>query len=145
MKAEFIAFNGDWFKDCTKCKKAYGAHSKDGLTEFFYRDGHRADGLMNDCKACCRKRKRKPETNRRIAKRKYERYPEQILAGNKFRAAIKAGKIKRQSVCEKCDSNFKVEGHHPDYSKPLEVMWLCKYCHNAEHAKMKRAPNEHAS
>ena len=22
-----------------------------------------------------------------------------------------------------------VEMHHPDYTKPLEIMWLCRYCH----------------
>lgn len=37
--------------------------------------------------------------------------------------AIKKGILKRQP-CFICDNPL-VEAHHPDYSKPLEVIWLC--------------------
>lgn len=26
--------------------------------------------------------------------------------------------------------------HHPDYSKPLEVVWMCRPCHLAEHKRL---------
>ncbi len=32
----------------------------------------------------------------------------------------------------KCGS-YDVEKHHPDYSKPLQVIWLCRDCHLALH------------
>lgn len=32
--------------------------------------------------------------------------------------------------CEVCGA-LKVEAHHDDYSKPLEVRWLCRPHHNA--------------
>lgn len=35
--------------------------------------------------------------------------------------------------CRDCGTS-KVEAHHEDYSKPLEVVWLCKRCHCALHA-----------
>lgn len=44
---------------------------------------------------------------------------------------IKVGKIKRGN-CEIC-GKIGAEGHHFDYSKPLEVIWLCPVHHKAVH------------
>lgn len=33
--------------------------------------------------------------------------------------------------CEGCGA--KAEKHHDDYAKPLQVRWLCRRCHLAEH------------
>ena len=41
--------------------------------------------------------------------------------------AVKRGTLKRQP-CEIC-SIAKVEAHHPDYSKPRDVRWLCRRHH----------------
>ncbi|MBS0654123.1 MAG: hypothetical protein JSR39_11435 [Verrucomicrobia bacterium] len=43
--------------------------------------------------------------------------------------AIKKGKMIKGDKCELCGSVCKIEGHHADYSKPLEVQWICKKCH----------------
>lgn len=47
--------------------------------------------------------------------------------------AIRLGVIIKKYTCEMCSSNVKIEGHHDDYTKPLEVRWLCKSCHNRLH------------
>jgi hypothetical protein len=49
-----------------------------------------------------------------------------------FLKAVKKGIIQRQP-CSECGS-LKAEGHHNDYYKPLEVTWLCRWCH----AKLRR-------
>jgi rubrerythrin len=49
--------------------------------------------------------------------------------------ALEAGRLIKKP-CERCNSIHKVEGHHEDYSKPLEVVWLCKSCHVARHAEL---------
>lgn len=49
--------------------------------------------------------------------------------------AVKAGKVKR-GLCEKC-GDPRSHGHHDDYTKPLEVRWLCKKHHDEEHRKKK--------
>jgi hypothetical protein len=43
------------------------------------------------------------------------------------------GVIKPQP-CRQC-GNPKAQKHHPDYSKPLEVVWLCRECHLALHSQ----------
>lgn len=50
-------------------------------------------------------------------------------ARQKVRDHILSGKIKKPEKCEHCKLNNKLEAHHKDYSKPLEVEWVCKSCH----------------
>jgi len=47
--------------------------------------------------------------------------------------AIRDGRLNR-GPCEVCGSRESVEGHHEDYSKPLDVRWLCREHHKALHA-----------
>jgi hypothetical protein len=80
------------------------------------------------------------ERGRRHARNRAEKYPEKEKARRVVRTAIEKGLIERPSACNKCGSNVKrqdgvtaVQAHHSDYSKPLDVEWLCVWCHAAEH------------
>jgi len=44
-------------------------------------------------------------------------------------AAVKSGKVIKPTICSKCGKLRKVTAHHDDYSKPLQVKWLCYECH----------------
>ena len=46
--------------------------------------------------------------------------------------ALRSGELVREA-CETC-GEIAVEAHHADYSKPLEVRWLCRSCHRRYHA-----------
>jgi hypothetical protein len=35
--------------------------------------------------------------------------------------------------CSECGSTERVHRHHPDYRRPLDIVWLCSACHGAEH------------
>jgi hypothetical protein len=61
------------------------------------------------------------------------RNPIKRWAHNVLNRAVKDGKIMKPEACSKCGREVRIEGHHPDYSKPLEVIWLCHRCHIAEH------------
>lgn len=64
----------------------------------------------------------------------YRDHPEQCRAYDKVRYAIKAGWLVPQP-CEICDvDNLQcIIAHHQDYSKPLDVNWLCWSCHEYVH------------
>ena len=48
--------------------------------------------------------------------------------------AVKAGKLTPPDRCA-CGSNGRLNAHHADYSRPLDVEWLCGKCHTARHAQ----------
>lgn len=54
-----------------------------------------------------------------------------------FNYHIEKGTIKKPEECSKCLKKCKPEGHHIDYAKPLEVIWLCRQCHAYEHRVFK--------
>jgi hypothetical protein len=54
--------------------------------------------------------------------------------------AIRAGVLTRPARCSTCDEEHaRIQAHHDDYGKPLDVRWLCAPCHVAHHAKQRRA------
>lgn len=108
----------------------------------FYKHPMMGDGHLGKCKACTRydvreNRKRKldyylqydrersktPERIAGIAKRD----PKKTAAGIAARSAVARGKLKKLP-CEVCGEQ-KSEAHHPNYDKPLDVMWLCRKHH----------------
>lgn len=50
---------------------------------------------------------------------------------------IKSGKINRPSLCQKCNKENKIEAHHKDYQKPLNIIWLCRACHQKRHKEIR--------
>jgi len=68
-------------------------------------------------------------------KRYRKRYPKECYARTLLWKAVKNGEIKRPENCQMCGEipKNKVHGHHSDYSKPLEVFWVCYKCHNSIH------------
>jgi hypothetical protein len=52
------------------------------------------------------------------------------------RCAVRSGYLTRPDKCEVCMKECKPHGHHEDYSKPLDVQWLCRICHNHKHGKL---------
>lgn len=66
-------------------------------------------------------------------------------AHNAVYFAIKVGKIKKNTFCEICKEEFPLHmiyAHHKDYSKKLEVVWLCFWCHYKIHNEKEVKINE---
>lgn len=120
----------------------------------YYSDKRTPNGLKTQCKVCHtrasiqsrdsentkrinreymrRARETTPERFRireRAASAKRDKSDPRVVARDILNKAVKAGKIKKPKICQKCKKARRLTGHHPDYTKPLEVEWLCYECH----------------
>lgn len=123
--------------------------------DLYYPDRRTPNGLKSQCKAChseCTIRTRDKENHRtkrrEHAARSHAADPEKYRAawrkrppkkGPKVHArqlvhlALRKGLITRPQLCEDCQQRKRITAHHEDYSKPLEVKWLCFLCHARRH------------
>lgn len=100
----------------------------------FGRDRSRPDGINFRCRPC---------NKEQVKKRDYPRYEQikksrhllKIKERRKVRIAVKNGAIVKQP-CSQCGSAISF-AHHPDYTKPLEVVWLCRQHHEDVHRMLR--------
>lgn len=94
---------------------------------YYRRTAHRS----NVTKIATAQRYRQTEAGKANAlasqRRTLAKYPQKFKARITLRNAVAAGKLTK-GPCEICGETD-VQGHHDDYSKPLEVRWLCRQHH----------------
>lgn len=78
-----------------------------------------------------------PEIKKKCIENYSIKYPEKHTAHQKTGNAIRDNRLIKQP-CEVCGER-EVEAHHDDYSKPLEVRWLCQRHHCEVHGKLSRS------
>lgn len=71
------------------------------------------------------------------AKRWQTKNPEKRRAHIAVAHAIRSGLLVRPSMCERCQEPNRVQAHHDDYSKTLDVRWFCHPCHQAFHREQR--------
>ena len=109
-----------WANKRYKTKEGWAKHCKE------YR-AKNADKLRAYNKEYNREWRKKYGYHNEISSSK--RYPEKEYARRLLRYACKTGKMLRGS-CEVCKKP-NAQGHHDDYTKPLEVKWFCPLHHRA--------------
>lgn len=67
-----------------------------------------------------------------------QKYKEKNIARSKVHYALCSGKLVNPLKCDICGNKGYSEAHHDDYSKPLEVRWLCDKCHKEVHKNIRR-------
>lgn len=137
-------------------KKCFKCGELKEITEF-YSHPKMADGHVGKCKECNKKdvsknyhknityyidyEKARQKTEVRKSKKTiYQRESrrrerEKFIANSRTSYAVKTGKLIKRH-CEICGSFFKINAHHEDYSKPLNVKWLCWDHHMEIHGKI---------
>jgi hypothetical protein len=78
----------------------------------------------------------RPELHKRINAKWVAANPEKVKARRAVEHAIKKGKLEKLP-CSVCGSFYRTHGHHEDYSKPLDVNWLCATHHAARHRELR--------
>lgn len=133
-------------KTCPKCK------TEKPLLDF-QKDSSRKDKLHPWCRDCVNfswrerykngyrethlKKKWMGGDKNRIREynlRKKKKWGIKLKAQQTLRNAVRAGKV-IMKPCEKC-GHKKVHGHHENYKKPLEVIWLCDTHHKEIHGRI---------
>lgn len=125
--------------------------------EMFYKHPGMKDGRLGKCKECTKadvsenyamrrrqysdydkKRFKTPERKAQMkeAQRiRRKKNPEKYKAYNAVSNAVRVGRLVREP-CVYC-GDPKSQGHHDDYSKPLDVRWVCFKCHREkEHGQI---------
>lgn len=76
------------------------------------------------------------KVSRRKAREKYyEKHPERKQIHQQVNNAVRDGRLVK-TPCSVCGSEYRIHGHHDDYSKPLDVLWLCPQHHQDRHRKL---------
>ena len=93
----------------------------------------------NECNSRRRRKYQKENRNgvRNIANKYITNNKEKKRAWNMVARELKSEKIVKPEKCHECNEIKLLHGHHKDYSKPLDVKWLCANCHKHEHKHTK--------
>lgn len=140
-------------KACSKCGETKPLDA-------FYKHPMMSDGRLGKCAECVRAdvrsnraarleyyraydRARANEPHRkadRLARAKAhpkprpEPNPQKRAARVALGNALRDGGVRKPPECEVCAVSGDLHGHHEDYSKPLDVIWVCTACHAFIHA-----------
>jgi len=154
-------------KTCGKCgtEKPYSE---------FHTNSRSRDGLQVNCKVChiavqrrfryenadrinardrAARRSMSPavrETHREMRKRHLRRFrkecPEKNRAHWAVYDAVRRGRLLKPDKCTQCgDGRFVLHAHHEDYSRKLDVQWLCPKCHKVADTRRRERAAETAT
>jgi len=122
---------------CTYCRENLPLNKEN----FYSVKTEKFKGFSYTCKKCMctikntkERYKQRREYALKYSKKWQKDNPEKYKASIMVRTAIKKGEMKREP-CEVCGEK-KSHGHHDDYTKPLQVRWLCARHHQRHHRSL---------
>jgi len=107
-------------------------HRKDYRKKYYERNAEKVSARV--------KSYRKTDAGRRAThvngQRQRQKFPERYAARQAVTVALRSGRLVRLP-CQRCGA-VPAQAHHRDYSKPLDVEWLCAPHHREADAELKR-------
>jgi len=126
---------------CSRCKTIKNLMPKPYSTTKYKGALHR----YYMCRPCNTDRHRKYTSTTQGAKKQREAVGRSIekhffkqVTRRKVKYAVQVGHLVKPKLCIDCSLDKVLEGHHEDYSKPLDVVWLCVQCHSTRHQVLHR-------
>lgn len=123
--------------ECRECGRAlaktyYQEHAKQLCAHkaTFYRE-HRQQELARAREY----RVAHPEKRRTWQQRYRLLHQQRCKAWELVKNSIEKNVLQRPSECVQCKKRCIPEAHHEDYSRPLQLKWLCRACHRKLHRK----------
>lgn len=144
--------DGKAYWTCPKCSELLPE-------EAFYKSKKTWNGITSQCRKCHTEgnirtrnkelhRQARRESMRNAREREPEKYRSRDCEASRAReknertaarvllnAAVSKGLVVKPSLCSSCNRAAKLTAHHHDYTKPLDVVWLCYECHGIQHRK----------
>jgi hypothetical protein len=122
-------------KTCKCCRRELVKANREAKADY-YRQYDRDRANQPD-RVQARREYKKTESGKeahfRAIKTYREKHPMRHAAHVIVRGAMKRGDLVKPHAYESCGSTGALEAHHDDYTKPLDVRWLCDLCHKEWH------------
>jgi hypothetical protein len=132
---------------CMSTKVCFKCNQEKPLSAY-YRHPQMAGGHLNKCKECKKEDVRGNRKAKLAYYREYDRergsrqspeyckeylakYPEKYKTHNAVNNAVRDGRLVK-APCIICGAS-KAHGHHDNYGRPLDVVWLCAAHHKQRH------------
>lgn len=124
-------------KTCAKADAAQRLVEKQKDPAWVEKERERSRLKMIRVRAEGREKKPSPLAKKKATRAFRAKHPEKEKAHAVVTRALRSGTLIRKP-CVECGSATS-EAHHDDYSKPLDVMWLCPKHHAARHREIRKA------
>lgn len=138
---------------CKRCGKGYTVKYQEGSKKVFniycsekcknYKK-HFSEDEKREFNRLRNKKYRNTESGKKVVselqKKSNKKFVHKTRARTFLNQSIRIGKVIKPINCSICNkTNCRIEGHHEDYSKPLEVIWCCTVCHYQLDKKLREA------
>lgn len=139
VNSDSVKFYAGVSSRCAECHKARARENRAENLEYYR--AYDAKRFKEDPRVLARNKRYQATdagaASMVAAKEKWAKQnPEKRAAHFILKSAVKYGRAHKPLTCESCGAGGRIHGHHHDYTKPLDVAWLCPKCHTAEHKRI---------
>lgn len=131
---EYYVSNPNECKECARCRIRQNRIDKAEYYKEYDRKRYQDDPRVRERHRRYQATEEGKKAMNASRKKWKEKNPLKRAAHNLVNNALRDGKITKPNTCQECGTKPKrIEGHHCDYSKPLNISWLCRQCHVNAH------------